>query len=139
MRSEGPTCAARALRLSLAALAVYAVDEGRAHDAFPMLSASIRIRRDVGDLIGLAADLRRSSYALAVAGQAAGAVRLLSSSESLREELGTSLQPDSAKMDEKTLTIVNAQLTKAAIAEAWLQGRTLPIDEAIALSLEPPD
>ena len=122
--------------ISMAALAVYAVDERRTADALSMLTESIRIRRDVGDLIGLAADLRRSSFALAFAGRAAAAARLLSSSEALREQLGTSLQPDSASMDEQTLAIVGAQLDKAAFAEAWEQGRALTVDEAVALSLE---
>jgi predicted ATPase/class 3 adenylate cyclase len=122
--------------ISMAALAVYAVDEHRTADALSMLTESIRIRRDVGDLIGLAADLRRSSFALAVAGRAAAAARLLSSSEALREQLGTSLQPDAASMDEQTLAIVGAQLDKAAFAEAWKQGRALTVDEAVAVSLE---
>jgi predicted ATPase len=119
--------------ISLAALAVYAVDQGLPDDAIPMLTESIRIRRDFGDLIGLAADLRRSSYALAAAGKPTAAARLLSSSEALREELGTSLQSDSATMDERTLTIVRAQLNEAAFAEAWQQGRGLTVDEALAL------
>ena len=122
--------------ISMAALAVCAVDEGRTDDALSLLTESIRIRLDVGDLIGLAADLRRSSFALAVAGKAAAAVRLLSSSEALREQLGTSLQRDAARMDEQTLALVHAQLDEAAFAEAWEQGRTLPIDEAVAFSLE---
>jgi tetratricopeptide (TPR) repeat protein len=122
--------------ISMAALAVYAVDEGRTDDALPLLRETLRYRLDVGDLIGLAADLRRSSYALAAAGRLAAAVRLLSSSEALRGQLGTSLQPDSARMDEQTLAIVHAQLDKAAFADAWAQGRALTIEEAIALSLD---
>jgi predicted ATPase/DNA-binding SARP family transcriptional activator len=139
LASARATSSKRIEAISLAALAIYAVDEGQTDNAISMLTESLRIRREVGDLIGLCADLRRSSVALAVAGRAAAAVRLLSSSETLREQLGGRLQPDAAKMDERTLALVGGQLDEAAFAEAWEQGRSLPVDEAIALSLDSAD
>jgi len=39
-------------------------------------------------------------------------------------------------MNDETLTAIRAQLDEAAIAEAWEQGRTLTLDEAVALALE---
>ena len=41
-----------------------------------------------------------------------------------------------ARVNEKTLSSVHAQVDEAAFAEAWEQGRTLTADEAVALALD---
>jgi hypothetical protein len=40
-----------------------------------------------------------------------------------------------AKMNERTLSMIHGQIGEGAVGEAWEQGRTLTIDEAIALAL----
>lgn len=70
------------------------------------------------------------------AGFEPSAARLLSSSEALHEELGASLRPWLAEMNEDTLTTLRAQLDEAAFAEAWEQGRVLTADEAVARALD---
>ena len=53
----------------------------------------------------------------------------------LLEEIGAS-PPSLAKVNEKTLMSIHAQLDDAAFAEAWDQGRALTADEAVALALD---
>jgi hypothetical protein len=69
-------------------------------------------------------------------GDAATAARLLSGSESLREQIGSASVPLVTKMNERTLTAIRTQLDDASFAEASEQGRPLTIDEAVALALD---
>ena len=48
-------------------------------------------------------------------------------------EIGAS-PPSLAKINEKTLTSIHAQLNEADFAKAWEQGRALTADEAVALA-----
>jgi predicted ATPase/class 3 adenylate cyclase len=121
---------------TLGALAMIAVDEGRVDDAISMLKESHRIRRDLRDPIGIARDLCRVARVLASVERAGAAARLLSSSKALHEELGASLRPWLAQMNEETLRTVRVQLDEAAFAEAWEEGRKLTPDQAVALALD---
>jgi predicted ATPase/class 3 adenylate cyclase len=132
---------ARALRdgeveaLTLAVLAtMYVLYEGRVKDALPMLGEAYRIHRDLGERLAIMGDLYRFAGALAVAGKAGKAARLLSSAEVLREEFGSDV-PWIREMNEGTLATVRAQLDEAAFSEASEQGRKLTPDEAVALAL----
>lgn len=123
---------------SLGALAMLAVDERRVEDALAMLKDAYRINRDIGDRVWIALDLCRFARALAAAGSAGTAARLLSKGEALREEIGATLESWAvmeAKLRE-TLAAVRTQLDEAAFAEAWEQGRSLTVDEAVALALD---
>jgi tetratricopeptide (TPR) repeat protein len=126
----------RIVAISLDQMASYARDEGLLEDALSMLAESLRIRRDLGDHIAIAENLGRFARTLGVAGRAGAAARLLSSSEALREHIGSTSVPSVAKMNEETLTAIRTQLNEAAFAEAWEEGRALTIDEAIALALD---
>jgi predicted ATPase len=126
----------RIVAYSLDQLASYACDEGRLDDAFSMLAESLRIRRDLDDHVAIAENLARFARTLSVAGSATTAAGLLSSSEALREQIGSAAVPSVAKMNEGTLTAIRMQVDDTAFAEAWEEGRTLTIDEAVALALD---
>jgi hypothetical protein len=119
---------------TLGALAMIAVDDGRVDDALSMLKESHRSHRDLGDPIGIARDLARVARVLAAVGRAETAARLLSGSMALYEELGASVRPWLAEMNEETLATIRAQLDEAAFSDAWEQGRALTADEAVALA-----
>jgi predicted ATPase len=133
---------ARALRnermeaTSLGALGEYAVIEGRARDALPMLKESTRIYRNLGELSEIAVNLCRFACALALGGRAGTAARLLARSEALHEEIGAAPPLWLAELKEETLAKIRTQLDEAALAEAWEQGKALTVDEAVALALE---
>jgi len=121
--------------IALSCLADIAVDEGRPKDAVSMLKESHRILRDLNDLLLIPAGVCRLARALAHAGRAATAARVLSGSTVLLEEIGAR-PPWLAKLNEGTLAVISAQLDEAAFAEAWEQGRALTADEAVALALD---
>ncbi|MDQ3379404.1 MAG: adenylate/guanylate cyclase domain-containing protein [Actinomycetota bacterium] len=120
---------------SLDSLAGYARDDGRLDDALSMHRAALRVRRDLGDVFHELDGVSRIAAAHSVAGDADLAARLLSSSLALLDEVGLSVRPYLATRNEKTLARIHAQLDEAAFAEAWEQGRSLTVDEAVALAL----
>jgi len=121
---------------SLAALARVATDQGRFQDAFALLKDAYRIDREYGDPFEIAFDLVLFARILAFAERAESAARLLSRSEALREELDGTYAGWMMALKEETLAAIRAQLDEAAFAEAWEQGRTLTLDEAVALALD---
>jgi hypothetical protein len=64
------------------------------------------------------------------------AARLLSSSDTLTQEIGLVVEPWVAEMNEMTLNTVNARLDEAPFAKAWEQARKLTADEAVAVALD---
>jgi predicted ATPase len=121
---------------ALCFLAWHAIEDGRSRDALALLEQAYGIHRDLGDRQEIALDVLRFAAALAVGGRAAAAAQLLSSSETLREEIGLR-GPTTDRMNENTLSSIRAQLDEAAFTEAWEQGLTLTADEAVALALDP--
>ena len=119
----------------LGALAMLAVDEGRVEDARPMLIENTRLLRRLDDRRDLVENLCRVARALASAGRAGAAARLLACGEALFQEMGVSV-PWVTRMNRETLTAVRAQLDEAAFAEASEQGRALTADAAVALALD---
>jgi predicted ATPase len=133
---------ARALRnrgleaTTLGALASYAIDEGRVDDAGSLSTGSLRIYAELGSRSGVAQQLFRCAGALAIAGKAGTATRLLSCAEALHEELGMGVFPHLTVENEITLAAIGGQLNDAAFAEAWEEGRSLKADDAVALALD---
>ena len=68
---------------ALGSLAEYALDQGRTDDALALLERSLRLHRDVGDVLDTAIDLSRVAAALAAAGADHAAARLLASFDAL--------------------------------------------------------
>jgi len=126
---------------TMSALASMALEQGRVQDAISMMKDVLRIDRDRGERLQTAFDLSRFARALAFAGGAgADAARLLSSAEAMRDEIGAGTPPWLAKVNEEALTAIRTQLDDATFTEAWGKGRTLTMDEAVALALgELPD
>jgi len=120
---------------TLGELASCAVAEGRLDDAVSLARESLRIYNDLGDPHGVAIELRRCAGALALKDEVVTAARLISSAETLHEEIGGAM-PWVRRMREEALAIIRTQLDEAAFAEAWEQGHTLTADEAVALALD---
>jgi len=91
--------------------------------------------RDLGDGLGIGENLGHFARALAVAGRPETAAQILSSSEALYEETGGGVLVRVAKMNAETLDTIRSEIGERALAEALEQGRTLTIDDAIALAL----
>jgi ATP/maltotriose-dependent transcriptional regulator MalT len=120
---------------TLGVLAEIAVNEDRVEEASSMLEASLRVHRGLGDLLDTAVDLCRFASVLAREGKAGMAIRLISSVEAQGEVIGARREV-LGELNEKTLTNLHAQLDDAAFAAAWEHGRTLTLDEAVALAID---
>ena len=103
--------------IALSQLADIAVDEGRVADAVSLLKESHRILRELNDLLLIAAGVGRFASVLALAGRAAVAAQVLSSSTVLMEEIGAG-PPWFARISTKTLAVIRTQLDETAFAEA---------------------
>ncbi len=125
--------------ITLGALAMFAVEDGRLEDAVSMLKESHRLHRDVGDPLQSAFDVFRFAHLLAAQGRAETATQVFASADALCEEIGFSLRSWDPEFIDETLAMIHARLDEAAFAEAWEEGRVLTADEAVALALEEPD
>jgi hypothetical protein len=99
-----------------------------------MLKESQRIFLELNDLLLIAAGVGRFTRLLALAGRAATAAQVLSSSTALMEEIGAR-PPWFARISSKTLAAVHTELDDSAFAQAWERGLTMRADEAVALAL----
>jgi hypothetical protein len=112
-----------------------AIDEGRAADAITMLEEACDITRERGDLWRLTHVASGVAHALASLGQPTAATRVLASERALFRQIGGTPPGHLAKEDEKTLSLIYAQLDDEAFDEAWQAGAKLSADKAIALAL----
>lgn len=121
--------------IALGQLADIAVDEARVAEAISLLKESHRILRELDDLLLIAAGVGRFASALAIAGRAAIAAQVLSSSTALMEEIGAR-PPWFARISRKTLAVIHAQLDDDTFAKAWDRGLRMTANEAVALALD---
>jgi len=121
---------------ALGALAMLGLEEGRVAEALAMLEDAYRIDRDLGNLIFVGVDLARFAAVRAHEGKAEAAAQLLAKCEALHEEVGWTPESWAAEESERTRALVSSQLDEAAFVAAWERGRTLALDDAVALALE---
>jgi tetratricopeptide (TPR) repeat protein len=119
----------------LGTLGTYALEEGRVDEALPLLKEGLLIDRDLGNRLEVVLILRTFARALALAGRVEIAARLLSSSETLREEEAFR-RTWFGEPGEEVLSPIRSQLDEATFVRAWEVGRKLTMDEAIALALD---
>jgi predicted ATPase/class 3 adenylate cyclase len=121
---------------TLGSLAMIAFEQGRLEDAVALGKQNLLAARELGSLQAIAQSLCRNASAFAqIAGKAGVAARLLSYFEAQREQIGVS-ESWIANINEETLAAIHDQLDESAFTEAWEQGRTLTVDEAVALTLD---
>jgi tetratricopeptide (TPR) repeat protein len=120
---------------SLGALADYAMEEERLADAIALLRHSLRIHRELGDVLDTGVDLCRLAAALAAAGDADTPARLLASFATLLDE-ASSRRFDVDQLNDETTSRIRAQLSDAAFADACTEGRKLSLDQAVDLALD---
>lgn len=105
-----------------------AVHESVADAALLLTEAHGILRELNNDRLLRAAAVGRFASVLAVAGTAATAARVLSSSEALMQEIGA--RPTwFGGISAKTLTVIHTRLDDAPFAEAWEHGRSLTAEE----------
>jgi hypothetical protein len=109
---------------------------GEYEQAATYLKESLQVSRTLGFRGLLAEALEGMTWLLVAQGQATRAARLGGVAEALREALGVALHPVLHGGHDQAVAAMRAALGEAGFAAAWVEGRALPLDEAIALALE---
>jgi predicted ATPase/DNA-binding SARP family transcriptional activator len=119
---------------SLGALADDALDRGRPEEAVALLRDSLRAHREAGDVLDTSVDLCRLAAAVAALGDVETATKLLAGFEALGDQVG-GRRAWTAELNERTLSLIHANLGDEVFAAAWAGGLELSLDEAVDLAL----
>lgn len=120
---------------TLGALAMLVVDEeGRHREAISLLTENMPIFEQLGDEIDIETNLCRIAFALALAGDAVVAAKLLAQAEGSFRELGVS-QPWLTRNNDQALKLVRLRLDDTAFDAARAEGAVLSTEDAIALAM----
>jgi predicted ATPase len=120
---------------SLESLAQYADADGRYDDALSLKRDALRLNFELGDTQHVLDGLGRIADTHAHAARGRLAAQLLSASLALHEEAGMVVPLYQSRRNDEMLVLLHEQLDGAAFDEAWEQGTTLTLDEAVALAL----
>ncbi len=120
---------------SLGSLAVRAANEGRFDESLEMLTESLRIDRELGNVPFIGVDLVRFAFAHARDGKPQVAARLISRAVVMFDEIGFSLESWMTKDVEDATAAARSQLDEDAFADAWDQGAKMGFEAAITLAL----
>jgi predicted ATPase/class 3 adenylate cyclase len=126
----------RIVALSLLQLASHRGDEADVEDALSMLAEALEIFHALGVRLESVDALSRFASTLALTGRDETTAKLLASSETHRNEIGSASLALVAKRNEQTRSAIESRLDPAALAVAWEEGTALSIEEAIELALE---
>jgi predicted ATPase len=121
---------------SLGALAEKAASEGRFDDSHALLAESLRIDRELGNVLFVAIDLVRLAVDHTRGRRPQVASRLISRAVAVIEEKGFSLESWMTREIEDATAAVRAQLDDASFAAAWEEGAKMTLDDAATLALE---
>ncbi|HEX2090530.1 MAG TPA: adenylate/guanylate cyclase domain-containing protein [Actinomycetota bacterium] len=109
---------------------------GRLEEATAIVGEAIRIEHRRGNVMEVAIGLSRLASVMTLRGLADTAARLLASSQSLTQQLGSRGLPfGSVRRNEETLARLRTQLDASALAQNLEKGKRLTIDDAVALAL----
>jgi predicted ATPase/Tfp pilus assembly protein PilF len=121
---------------ALASLGQVAREQREYARATALYQESLALFREVGDPRSIARNLEGLAAVAGAQGQAARAARLCGAAEMLRETMGTPLPPVDRARYAHAVAAARAQFDAAAFAAAWAEGRTLPLEQAIADALD---
>jgi hypothetical protein len=127
---------------TLAVLAMYHLEEGQVESAVPLLVEAQRLqqgRTAIPDRYNSVTNVCRFARALALKGEAAGAIRLLASAEAAYEELDVHQGQGEGwirRMNDETREMASASIDEATAAREAVEGRKLTIDQAVTLALD---
>jgi tetratricopeptide (TPR) repeat protein len=119
--------------VTLENLARFESFDGRFEAAIALIEEAYGIVRELDEPVDIADAISRFAWILARAGKVEAAVSVLSSSETLREEIGVR-RSWVMKRNEETLELARPKLDKSQFAAAWDEGKSMTPDEAVELA-----
>jgi predicted ATPase/class 3 adenylate cyclase/Tfp pilus assembly protein PilF len=125
----------RGIAAGLHSLGFVAREQGRPEQAASFLERSLALHAEVGNKIGIAICLEGLSGIALESGQLARATNLLGAVEALCEVIGAPLLPAERVHYERDRAAARDRLGRAAFTTSWTEGRSMPLEQAIALAL----
>jgi predicted ATPase len=133
-RNLGDAWSAGSLLTDLGGLTLSRGEVSRGIDFFRQ--ANDAFQQHGGHRRGLARVLEGFALAASLDGDAQRAIRLAGAAAALRNALGTPLTPTEQQQVTSGLEIAHAQLSPAARSQAWSEGWTMTLDQAIEFGLD---
>src|SRR6266568_6205067 len=124
---------------ALAHLGTVALRMGDYTQSAALYQQSLALNREQANRDGIVEDLAGLAEVASLLGQPERAARLLGAVEALREVSGIRLSPLRRAEYDRTVEGIRAHLDQATFAQAWAQGRAMPLEQAIAYALETKD
>jgi non-specific serine/threonine protein kinase len=124
--------------ITLINLARLALRRGDLTDAARLYAESLSLRWADGDKISVASCLRGLARTAVLARQFERGVRLFAAAEALRDAIGAR-ETRAAHQVAEALAVAQDALGEVAFAEAWADGRRLPLPEAVSEAMAIPD
>jgi len=124
---------------ALAELGTVALHVGDSGQATALYQQSLALIWTRGYRECIAEDLAGLAAASSLLGQPERAARLFGAVEALREVSGIRLAPLPRADYDRAVEGIRAHLDEATLAQAWEQGRAMPLEQAIAEALATPD
>ncbi len=124
---------------ALANLGTVALRVGDYPQSAALYQQSLALNGALANREGIAEDLAGLAAVASLLGQPERAARLCGAVEALREARNISLPPLRRTEYDRTVGGILAHLDDAAFAEAWAQGRAMPLEQAIEEALETKD
>ena len=117
---------------ALAHLGSVALRMGAYHESLSFYQQSLALNREQGYKYGIIEDLAGLAEMASLLGQPEQAAWLFGAVEALREARDIRLSPLRRAEYDRTVDGIRAQLDEATFAEAWNEGRAMPLDEVLA-------
>jgi predicted ATPase/class 3 adenylate cyclase/DNA-binding CsgD family transcriptional regulator len=108
-------------------------DKGDYGQAGAYLKESLALMQEIKNRRGIASVLEGFATLTVAQQQVRLAARLLGAAEGLREAIGAPVPPDERADYEKTVAATRTRLGEKAFATAWAEGRTMTVEQALAL------
>jgi len=116
-------------------LAVLALLQGENERAAPLVAESLALFHRTGVKWGITGGLSGSAWVFSRLGYPERAARLLGADSVFRQGAGLTAGPGDQPILDGTIAEVRGQLQPDRFSELWEQGRSMPLEEAIAESL----
>ena len=107
--------------------------------AAALLRESLLFGRDIGARELIAETLESLAWVAVRQGKPHRGAQFGGTAEILREKLGMPLRRDQQTYHDRAIKELRALLHDEAFSASWIEGRTMALDESIALALEPTD
>jgi predicted ATPase/DNA-binding CsgD family transcriptional regulator len=124
---------------ALAHLGSVALRRSDYSQAATLYQQSLGLYRELGDKAGIVEDLAGVAEVAGLLGHPERAAWLLGAVEALREVRGIRLSPLPRAEYDRTMESIRTHLDEATFVAAWKEGRTMPLEQAIAYALETKD